>query len=147
MILKKLKTAFCLMLMFLMLGCSVRTHFYIQNLSDESKLITIMYKTHLSDPDKRRYIDNLNFYYAEGLYSRKKFREDNSGLSLLEKKVKDSSVQFIIPPKSTVRIDKSHNYRWSENIDYVEIENLKVTQEEFRANTEHRKHDILYNIQ
>lgn len=147
MILKKIKTGICFLLLFLLLGCSIRTDFYIQNLSNKDKTVIIKYKTSLSDSKEKFYVRNLNFHYAEGLYTPKKFREDNKGLNLLEKKVGDSSAQFIVPARSTVRIDRSHNYSWSWIIDYVEIENTKVTQDDFRKNTEHKKYAVLYNIQ
>lgn len=143
--LKKMKTTMCFLLLFLLFGCSIRTDFFIQNLSNESKVITIKYKVNLSDPQRELYVRNLNFQYAEGLYSARKFKDDVA-LQLLEKKVSDSLIVFVVPAKSTVRIDKSHNYSWSGIIDYVEIENIKVTLDNFRKNTEYQKGVVLYSI-
>jgi len=134
------------MLVFLMLGCSVRTPFFIQNLSDANKIITIRYKVNLSDPKRELYVRNLNFHYVEGLYSPKKFREDDNGLQTLEKKASDSSIQFILPARSTVRLDKSHNYSWSGFIDYVTIDDTKVTLDDFRKNTEYKRYVVVYNV-
>jgi hypothetical protein len=129
-----------------MFGCSIHTDVYVQNLSNENKTIIIKYKTNISDPDKERYFGRLNFQYAEGLYNRKKFKDNNETLQSVEKTVSDSSIQLILPARSTVRIDKSVNYNCSWHIDYLEIENRKITLEEFQKNTEYQKFAVLYNI-
>lgn len=128
--------------LFLICGCSIPTEFFIQNHTEAVQTITITYKkSTLSDLDKK-----IKFDFVNEIIDPRAFRKI-SNLSTLEKRiVNDSIISIDIPEKSTVRIEKTHNYRWYYTIENVEIQNQKHTIVDLIQSSEKIKTDYFYII-
>ncbi|MGX5682968.1 hypothetical protein ACWKWW_00275 [Chryseobacterium cucumeris] len=128
------------------LGCSIPTDFYIQNLTETKKIVKVSYRnrniTQLSEDSFGTY----SFNYENAIVNPKTFKK-NKNLKSLEKKVDSSAMTIEIPPHSTVRIEKTHNYMWDWNILGVEIDNQKYNIGEIKDKSEKIKDDYIFKIE
>lgn len=124
------KLFFCLLMLFLLCGCSIHTNIYIQNLTHETKVVTVKYRGKV-DMIKRPYYE---LKYIDRIESVRFFKYKNEDkLKLLEQKVDDSMIVITLPPQSTSRIEQTSNYHWYATIEYVEIDNHRYSVEELKA--------------
>lgn len=127
--LSKIRLIFCLSMLFLLCGCSVETSIYVQNLTNEMKVVNIKYKDKVYEI-KRPYRE---LKYVDEIVLAKFFKYKNEDkLKVLETSVSDSMIVIILPPKSTSRIEQTSNYRWYSEIEYVEFDNYRYCVEELK---------------
>ena len=140
----KIKFLFSLSMLFLLCGCSIQTNIYVQNLTNQTKPVTIKYKCKseiwIRFNHEMKYIDRIE---PVKFFKRK----NEEKLLVLEHKVYDSMVVVNLPPKSTTRIVETSNYRWYSNIEYVEIDSHRYTIYEFKEKLAEAKRDWLFKIE
>lgn len=114
-------------ILFLLCGCSIETSIYVQNCTNETRVVTIKYKRKV-DQIKRPYRE---LKYVDEIMLPKFFKYNNEDkLKVLETTVSDSMIVINLPPKSTSRIEQTSNYGWNSTIEYVGIDNHKYSVEE-----------------
>ncbi|MBL3546014.1 hypothetical protein [Chryseobacterium sp. KMC2] len=145
-IMERSKILFGIIFLFFLLGCSIPTDFYIQNLSQTKKTVKINYNRKISKLLKDSLYDSFSFNYENNIVQ-PRFFHVNKNLKHLEKISIDScSISLEIEPHSTVRIEKTHNYWWTHMIGYIEIDGQPYDIQELRKNSEEVKHDYIYKI-
>jgi len=115
--------------LFLFQGCSIRTDFYIQNFTNDTKLITINYN----------YIVEPHFEYSKGILNPKVFNnsDDSEFKTINPSQIKDFTLELKLSPITTTRIAKSVNYRWlNSDINYIIIDNEKIDVKNLAENSE-----------
>lgn len=128
-------------------GCSVPTYLYIQNLSNENKVVTVTFNTELSDSSQFLFVDKLNLRYLEGPFNAKKFKPRKiKNLNSLNKEIRDSSVVVTLPAQSTAMLIRSNNYNWISLINSVEVDHVKISMNELRNQSEHIRFGYIYRI-
>ena len=121
---------FGLWTLFLLFGCGIETNIYMQNLTNETKMVTIKYIRQISRIKSSHY----QLKYIDSLEPVKFFNYKNEKkLKVLEQKVYDSMIVITLPARSTSRIEQGSNYNWHSTIDYVEIDNYRYSVEELQA--------------
>lgn len=127
-------------------ACSYLTDFYIQNLTETKKIITINYNYPVS-----KAINNdpasFGFNYENEVLSPRAFRKIKNLKSLEKIEVKDSTIVLEIPPNTTTRIDRSHNGRWRYMIKSVEVDGKTFSTEELQRKTKLISNDYVYKIE
>nr|WP_314493757.1 hypothetical protein [uncultured Chryseobacterium sp.] len=145
-ILKNIRPILCLLLLLSFYGCSVPTYLYIQNLSNENKVITVTFNTELSDSSVLS-LNKLDVRYVEGTFNAKKFKPRKiSNLNSPDKKIRDSSMVVTLPARSTAMIIRSNNYHWLSLINSVEVDHVKISMNELRNQSEHIRFGYIYSI-
>lgn len=136
---------FCtLSVLFLLCGCSIQTNIYVQNLTDEMKVVSIKYKRRFAEI-KRPYHE---LKYIDRIEPVKFFKPKNENkLKVLEQKVNDSMIVLNLPPRSTSRIEQTSNYNWHSTIEYVEIDDHKYSIEELDQKLGSVKNEDLLKIE
>lgn len=126
-------------------ACSYLTEFYIQNLTESKKIITINYSYPVS-----KAINNdpasFGFNYEDEILSPKAFRKIKNLKSLEKIEVKDSVIVLEVPPNSTTKIDKSHNGRWRYMIKSVEVDGKTFSIVDLQNKTKFISNDYVYRI-
>ena len=130
-------------------GCSIPTDFYIQNFTNDFKIIKIKYNIKLVNEFNNDSSETLRFYYKNEIINPKDFKDNKKGeLKVLEKSIKsDSIIVLKLFPKSTTRIVKTLNYRWLHwLIESIEIDNEKIEIKKIASKSKRIKKDYLYQI-
>lgn len=131
---------------FIFSGCSIPTDFYIQNLSNTKKTVKVNYKKGVLKRFSEDLYGTFSFNYENDIVQPKFFKKSKN-LKTLEKKVDSSSITVEIAAHSTVRIEKTHNYYWSWNIETIEIDDLKYSIKELEKKSENIKNDYVFRIE
>lgn len=131
---------------FIFSGCSIPTDFYIQNLSNTKKTVKVNYKKGVLKRFSEDLYGTFSFNYENDIVQPKFFKKSKN-LKTLEKKVDSSSITVEIAAHSTVRIEKTHNYYWSWNIETIEIDDLKYSIKELEKKSENSKNDYVFRIE
>lgn len=146
-ILKNRRRFFCFLLLLSFYGCSVPTYLYIQNLSNENKVVTVTFNSKLSDSSQSLFINKLNIRYMEGTFNARKFKTRKiKKLNSLNKEIRDSSVVVTLPARSTTMLIRSNNYNWISLINSVEVDYAKISMNELRNQSEHIRFGYIYSI-
>ncbi|KPE52412.1 hypothetical protein [Chryseobacterium indologenes] len=146
-ILKKFKILYGVIFIVILLGCSIPTDFYIQNLTQTSKVVKINYGRKITNALNNDGYGNFSFNYQEDIVKPKAFKKNKDLRSLKKISVNDSLITIEIPPHSTVRIEKAHNYSWTRDIRSIEIDGRKITIQDLQEKSEEIKDDYIYKIQ
>lgn len=146
--LKYFKILFGFFLLFSLLGCSVLTDFYIQNLTNENKIIIIKYKFNIKSRLENDHYGEFSFNYKNGIASPKEFRKNKNLLSLNKTIIDDYQIEVVLPPSSTTRVEKTINYHWRNwSIDNIKIDNKEIKIKDIESQSFKEKSDYIYKIQ
>lgn len=146
--LKYFKILFGFFLLFSLLGCSVLTDFYIQNLTNENKIIIIKYKFNIKSRLENDPYGEFSFNYKNGIASPKEFRKNKNLLSLNKTIIDDYQIEVVLPPSSTTRVEKTINYHWRNwSIDNIKIDNKEIKIKDIESQSFKEKSDYIYKIQ
>ena len=142
------KILFGFLFLFIIFGCSIPTDFYIQNLTNESKFIIIKYQGNIKSRLENDYYGAFSFNYKNGIASPKDFKK-NKNLSTLNKTViNDYQIEVVLPPSSTTRIEKTHNYGWKTwSIDNIKIDDKEIKIKDIESQSIKDKSDYIYKIE
>ncbi|RMB60894.1 hypothetical protein EAX61_05265 [Dokdonia sinensis] len=142
MILKRIKIIIVFLIPFLFSGCSFLTEFYIQNFTNEPKIIQVKFN------EKRFIMDTLD--YTSRIVQPKKFwKIKNDSLQQIVGIEKESQlVEYVIKPNSTTRVVRSINYMWKTYfIDYIIIDSVKYTVDKIVEDSEKIKTHYVYKME
>lgn len=146
--LKYFKILFGFFFLFSLLGCSILTDFYIQNITNESKLIIIKYKFNIKSQLENDSSGQFSFNYKNGTASPKEFRNNKNLPELNKTVINDYQIEVVLPPSSTTRVEKTFNYRWRNwSIDYIKIDNKEIKIEDIESHSIKDKTDYIYKIE
>ncbi|UKB85621.1 hypothetical protein LF887_08365 [Chryseobacterium sp. MEBOG06] len=143
---KRIRPLFTIIFLFILSGCAVGTDFYIQNLTDVKKMITINYKSRVFNDLKRPFHRDLSFNYEDEIVSPKVFKKIKNLKTLEKIEVRDSSVIMELHPHSTTRIDQTFNANWYMTINSVDIDGKEYSIKELEKNAEKIHNDYIYKI-
>ncbi|MDR6920240.1 MULTISPECIES: hypothetical protein [Chryseobacterium] len=146
-LLKKFKIIYGVIFIFILLGCSIPTDFYIQNLTQTNKVVKINYARKITNALNNDGYGHFSFNYQEDIVKPRVFKRNKNLRSLEKISITDSLITIEIPPHSTVRIEKTHNYYWVRGIRSVEIDGQNFDIKELREKSEEIKDDYVYKIQ
>lgn len=146
-ILKKFKFFYGVIFILVLLGCSIQTDFYIQNLTQTGKIVKINYGRKIINSLNNDSYGNFSFNYQDGIVKPGAFKKNKDLRSLEKINVNDSVITIEIPPHSTVRIEKTHNYYWMKSIGSIEIDGQKLSVKEVREKSDEFKDDYIYKIE
>lgn len=138
---------FGIIFVFIFSGCSIPTDFYIQNLTGTQKVLKINYKKGSSKRFSEDSYGVFSFNYENDIVNPKFFKKNRKNLKSLEKKTDSTSATIIIEAHSTVRIEKTHNFYWSWNIENIEIDGEKYTIKDLKNKSESIKDDYIFKIE
>ncbi|MGH1516387.1 hypothetical protein [Chryseobacterium sp. JK1] len=143
---KQIRFLLVMVFLFALSGCSISTDFYLQNLTDTKKTVTINYKKKLLDDLKRPFHKDLNFNYEDEVLSPKDFKKIKNLKTLEKIEIKDSAITMELNPHSTTRIDQTYNSSWYRRINSVDIDGKKYSIQELEKNAERIRTDYVYTI-
>lgn len=146
-IIKRTWIVFGLIFVFIFSGCSIPTDFYIQNLSNTKKTIKINYNKKAFKRFSEDLYGTLSFNYENDIVQPRFFKKSKNLKNLEKIKVDSSSITMEIAAHSTVRIEKTHNYYWTWNIDTIEIDDLKYSVKEIKEKSVSIKNDYIFRIE
>ncbi|MGN7866308.1 hypothetical protein [Chryseobacterium sp. 22458] len=138
---------FGIIFVFIFSGCSIPTDFYIQNLTGTQKVLKINYKKGSSKRFSEDPYGVFSFNYENDIVNPKFFKKNRKNLKSLEKKTDSTSATIIIEAHSTVRIEKTHNFYWSWNIENIEIDGEKYNSKDLEEKSERIKDDYIFKIE
>ncbi|WP_052910837.1 hypothetical protein [Riemerella anatipestifer] len=142
-----LNTIVSVISLFTLLGCSIRTDFFIQNLTNVNQIIRIKYLYNISNEIQEDNFEKFSFDYENEIIEPSNFNKSTNLKSLKKIEVKDSVIIIDIPKHSTVRIDKTHNFRWTSLIDFIEIKGKKHNIKDIEIKSIKFKDDYVYKIE
>ncbi|WP_241330918.1 hypothetical protein [Chryseobacterium arthrosphaerae] len=132
---------------FIFSGCSIPTDFYIQNLTGTPKVLKINYKKGAFDRFSEDSYGTFSFNYENDIVNPKFFKKNRKNLKSLEKKADSSGTTITIEAYSTVRIEKTHNFYWSWNIENIEIDGKRYNSKDLEEKSEKIKDDYIFKIE
>lgn len=145
---EKYKILLGFVFLFTIYGCSIPTDFYIQNHTKESKIITIKYQGNIKNQIENDSYGTFSFNYKNGIVNPKEFKRNKNLLPLNKTIIGDYKIEIVLPASSTTRIEKTHNFGWSNwSIDNIKIDDQEVNIKDIQAKSIKIKDDYVYKIE
>lgn len=128
-------------LLFILVGCTIPTNFYIQNLTNRSISLKVTFQKPYKEftPEK-----GINFYSVDGLKISKNLSKHKKVTKLDFEKIDDKTFVINLPPLSTTQIESTRNFNY--NIDKIEFENKKRDLGDLTVNSTRKKGNYIYQI-
>ncbi len=142
-----LNTIVSVISLFTLLGCSIRTDFFIQNLTNVNQTIRIKYLYNISNKIQEGNFEKFSFDYENRIMEPSNFNKSTNLESLKKIEVKDSVIIIDIPKHFTVRINRTHNFRWKSSMDFIEIKGKKHNIKDIEIKSIKFKDDYVYKIE
>ena len=141
---KNLKIIIFLFTLFVLNSCSVATPFFIQNTTQNTIKLKIIYNYPIEDLSN---YGNYKIVYQNGNLTPKQFEKSKELLDIEQQQISDSTLLITIPKNSTVRIASTSNTYFANKIKSIEYNDKVLTIDEVLKNSTSKHWKITYKIQ
>lgn len=115
---KLLKNIFLISIVLFFNSCTIPTHFFIQNLTQKNCELIIMYNTPIN---KLPQSGSYDIKWLNGIVTPKVFNKSIETTEIEFTQINDSTLIFIIPKESTIRVTQSSNMYFTKYIKQIGI--------------------------